>query len=143
MTGVEAIDRMPGHQVRRLQQVAVRLFSQQVGADLTPVQFATLAALAEHPGLDQRTLGALIGYDAATIGGVIDRMQAKGLLERLPSPTDRRVRLVQATPAGLRALGAALPAVHDVQQQLLAPLDGAERRQFERLCRKLLEHHLG
>ena len=134
---------MPGHLVRRLQQVAVRLFAEALGDALTPVQFAALAAIAGEPGMDQAALSARIGYDRATIGGVIDRLQRRGLLERLPDPADRRLKRVHLTGAGQRLLAASLPIVADVQRQLLGPLTERERASFERLCRKLLDHHHG
>ena len=56
------IHEMPGHMVRRLQQVAVALFAEELaGLDLTPVQYAALVALDERPGLDQAPLAALGG----------------------------------------------------------------------------------
>ena len=137
------IHRMPGHHIRRLQQVAVRLFAEEVGAELTPVQFAALAAAVRTPGLDQAALSATIGYDRATIGGVIDRLEARGWLARSESDRDRRVRLVRATPAGRRAYEQALAAVERVQQRLLEPLGEADRARFEKLCLKILSHHLG
>ena len=137
------IHHMPGHFIRRLQQVAVKLFFARVGIDLTPVQFAALAAAAHRPRIDQAALSALIGYDRATIGGVIDRLEARGWLARSASRTDRRVRLVRITPSGRKALAQALPAVNAVQDTLLQSLDTSERRLFERLCLKILAHHLG
>ena len=62
------IHQMPGHFIRRLEQVAVKLFFARVGMDMTPVQFAALAAATHRPRIDQATLSALIGYDRATIG---------------------------------------------------------------------------
>ena len=135
--------RMPGHFIRRLQQVAVKLFFARVALDMTPVQFAALAAVAQRPHIDQARLSALIGYDRATIGGVIGRLESRGWLARSASRADRRVRLVRITPSGRRALARALPAVRAVQQILLESLAAAERRHFERLCLKILAHHLG
>lgn len=134
---------MPGHLVRRLQQVAVRLFAETLADELTPVQFAALAALAREPGMDQAALSASIGYDRATIGGVIDRLQRRGLLERVPDPADRRLKRVHLTAAGERLLALSLPIVAAVQQRLMAPLTEREQASFERICRKLLDHHLG
>ena len=137
------VHRMPGHLVRRLQQVAVRLFTARTEADITPVQFAAMAALRQRPGVDQATLSALIGYDRATIGGVIDRLEARGWVERRVAPEDRRQKLVTLAPAGRRAHDRAMQEVEATQEQLLAPLSAAERKEFERLCRKMLEHHGG
>ena len=137
------IHHMPGHIIRRLQQVAVRLFTERVGFEMTPVQFAALAAAARRPGIDQAALSALIGYDRATIGGVIDRLEARKWLARSASPNDRRVKLVRITPSGRQALARALPAVRAVQETLMTPLGAGDRKQFERLCAKILAHHLG
>jgi DNA-binding MarR family transcriptional regulator len=110
---------------------------------MTPVQFAALAAAAHRPATDQAALSALIGYDRATIGGVIDRLESRGWLARSGSAKDRRLKLVRITPAGRKALARAMPAVEAVQETLMAPLASADRKRFERLCLRILAHHLG
>ncbi|HEY8580620.1 MAG TPA: MarR family transcriptional regulator, partial [Beijerinckiaceae bacterium] len=119
--------RMPGHHIRRLQQVAVRLFAETVGAELTPVQYAALVAIAQRPGVGQAALAALIGYDRATIGGVIDRLEQKGWVQRKPSADDRRQNLLTVTAQGRETLARAAPAVQAVQDKIVEPLDEAER----------------
>jgi DNA-binding MarR family transcriptional regulator len=142
--GASAIHHMPGHYIRRLQQVAVALFAHAVdGADITPVQFAALVALRERRSLDQAALSALIGYDRATIGGVVDRLEAKRWVVREAGTRDRRTKLVSLTPAGAATLRRVTREVERVQVELLAPLALRDRRTFERLCRKLLDAHLG
>lgn len=138
-----ALHRMPGHHIRRLQQVAVRLFSDTVGPEITPVQYAALAAIAQRPGVGQAGLAALIGYDRATIGGVIDRLEQKGWVARGASAEDRRINVLAVTADGRDALARATPAVKEAQQRLIEPLDEAERAAFERMCLKMLAHHLG
>ena len=54
---------MPGHLARRFQQIAVAVFLAEVegaGFDLTPVQYAALAAIKLNPGIDQVTRAGLI-----------------------------------------------------------------------------------
>lgn len=139
-----AIHRMPGHQVRRLQQVAVALFAEALHPwDITPVQYAALATLEQHAPISQTTLSALIAYDRATIGGVIDRLDGKGWLSRTLDPGDRRLRLLSLTPAGIEVLDVLHPLVQEVQARFLAPLAADERHRFEALCMKLLRHHAG
>lgn len=137
------VHRMPGHFIRRLQQVAVRLFAEAAGAQMTPVQYAALSAVAQRPGAGQAALAALIGYDRATIGGVIDRLEQKGWIARSGSPEDRRLNLLALTAQGRAALDAATPAVLAAQEKIFEPLDAQERAAFERMCLKLLQHHLG
>lgn len=55
---------MPGHLARRFQQIAVAVFLAEVeaaGFDLTPVQYAALAAIAANPSIDQITLAGRCG----------------------------------------------------------------------------------
>ena len=130
------VESMPGHYIRRLQQIAVRLFAES-GVDMTPVQFAALVAIARRKGMGQAELAAGIGYDRATIGGVIDRLEARGWVSRTASREDRRQNLLAVTREGERALAQAIPAVQAAQQAILAPLDASERSRFESLCRTL------
>ena len=137
-----AIYRMPGHLIRRLQQVAVSLFLEEAAEfDITPVQYAALKAIKTYPGLDQAALAGVIAYDRATIGGVIDRLEGKGLVRRTLSETDRRVRRLVVEPEGERLLESLDPAVERVQQRMLSPLDPEERRTFSQLLAKLAEAH--
>src|SRR5690625_1785137 len=90
-----ALGSFPGHLIRRLHQITVGVFTQEVGdLAITQVQFATLYALRHHRGVDQRTLSGLIALDTSTLGGVIDRLEARGLGIRRQSAADRSVRLV-------------------------------------------------
>ncbi|HRO03218.1 MAG TPA: MarR family transcriptional regulator [Terricaulis sp.] len=50
--------------------------------NLTSIQFAALVAINDSPGLDATRLAALIDYDRPTMTGVIDRLEAKGLVMR-------------------------------------------------------------
>jgi MarR family transcriptional regulator, lower aerobic nicotinate degradation pathway regulator len=130
----------PGHYIRRLQQIAVGMFLEESRQfDITPVQFATLMTISERPGVDQKTLAAAIGFDAATIGGVVDRLERRGLLQRRPGENDRRVRQLLPTRAGETLVSRMRPSVRAVQQRLLAPLPASERRAFSRMLRVLVE----
>ncbi len=132
---------MAGHLIRRLHQQSTQTFQagmQAIGVDMTAVQFAALDAIVQQPGIDQASLAATISFDRATIGGVVDRLEAKGLVRRTVSAEDRRARLLQATPAGVAQLAAVRPTVEALQAQILAPLTDAERATFAALARKAL-----
>src|SRR5574343_53528 len=82
---------MAGHLIRRLHQQSTQVFqahTQAAGLDLTSVQFAALDAVAQAPDIDQASLAAVIGFDRATLGGVVDRLETKGLLQRVVSAQD-------------------------------------------------------
>ncbi len=127
---------MPGHIVRRLNQASVSIFMEEVGkagSDLTPVQYAALQVVGNQPGIDQRTLARSIALDTSTTGGVVDRLEARGWLERRLSPQDRRARQLFLTPAGEQGLADAVPAMLRAQEQILAPLTPRQRTEFMRL----------
>ncbi len=130
---------LPGYQIRRLQQIAVGLFMDETAAfDLTPVQFAALAAVARQPGLDQRGLARRIGFDTSTTAGVVDRLERRGLMQRQPAAADRRVRQLSVTEAGHDLLAAVLPAMQRAQQRILAPLSPAEQGRFMDLLGRIV-----
>jgi DNA-binding MarR family transcriptional regulator len=130
---------MPGHLARRFQQIAVAVFLAEVeaaGHDLTPVQYAALAAIGTNHGVDQVTLAGLIAYDRTTITGVVDRLVQKGLVARRESSRDRRARELKITDAGRRTLRSITPAVEAAQRIMLRGLTEKEAKEFMRLLQK-------
>jgi len=133
------LESLPGYYIRRLQQIAVAIFLQETEAHgVTPVQYAALHKVGTVPGVDQRTLAGSIGLDTSTVAGVIDRLEARGLMQRSASPQDRRVRLLSLTAEGQAVLDALVPDMLKAQERILAPLPVAERAEFMRMLRALV-----
>ena len=133
---------MPGHLIRRFQQIAVAVFHAEVGKlgyDLTPVQYAALVTVAGNPGIGQATLAGLIAYDRTTIGGVVDRLVQKGFLGREVSSSDRRAHVLQVTDAGRAVVRTVEPAVLAAQRIMLGGLEPAEAGELMRLLRKAID----
>ncbi len=129
----------PGHLIRRAQQIAVAIFMEEcAGLDLTPVQYAALVAIREHPGVDATRLSALIAFDRSTLGNVLERLEAKGLIERTASPADKRVKVLHLRPEGRRLLREIEPAIARTQERILGPLKPADRRRFMELLEQLV-----
>lgn len=138
--------KMAGHLIRRMNQISTHVFSQRMqaeGRDLTPVQFAALDAIIANPGIDQASVAARIAYDRATIGGVIDRLEQKGYVERTVSRRDRRAREVRATKLGQKEFDAILPIVETLQNDVLAGLDDPEKELFRTLAQKVIDYDAG
>ncbi len=106
---------------------------------ITPVQFAALATVARQPGVDQRTLARAIAFDTSTIGGVVDRLEKRGLMLRSASAHDKRVRLLSLTGDGSAVLSQIKPGMLRAQQRMLAPLSERERRTLMRLLKKVVD----
>jgi DNA-binding MarR family transcriptional regulator len=131
---------MPGHLIRRAHQVSHALFGEECAAfDLTSVQYAALTAIGETPGIDATRLSSVIAFDRSTIGDVLERIEAKGWIVRTPSPSDRRVKLLDLSPAGRDLLARVGPSVRRVQERLLAPFDVQERDKVLHLLARLAQ----
>ncbi|SFI13306.1 DNA-binding transcriptional regulator, MarR family [Collimonas sp. OK307] len=128
----------PGHLLRRAQQISVSIFYDEMGNELTPVQYAMLRNLADHPGTDQVTLAALTGIDTSTGATVCARLEEKCLLERKVIPHNRRQRALTITPAGEQLLENLIPGSQRLRRRILAPLNGSEQLQFMELLSKLV-----
>lgn len=129
---------MAGHLIRRLHQHSTQVFAartKEAGFEITPVQFAALDAINDHPGIDQAGVAERIAYDRATIGEVINRLVAKGLVERAVNDTDRRARVLRLTVNGVETFQALLPVVRDLQAAILANLSAKDRVAFLSLAR--------
>ena len=131
----------PGHLLRRAQQISVSLFFDELGSELTPVQYALLRSLADHPGIDQVSLAGLAAIDTSTGATVCARLEEKGLLERKVIPHNRRQRALSITAAGAALLKDMVPGAQRLRQRLLAPLSEAEQQQFMRLLTKLVKEN--
>ena len=131
---------MPGHLVRRLQQISVALFIEQArDFDITPVQYAALVAIDKRPGLDQTALCNVIAFDRSTIGDVVGRLERKKLIRRVSGTVDRRTKALYLTAAGRRLLRRIEPSVQSAQRLILAPLLASQRHAFMQML-KLLVH---
>lgn len=127
----------PGHLIRRAQQIAVAMFIDALGRDVTPVQYAVLRMLQERPGIDQVTLAREVALDTSTTADIAARLETKGWIVRELLP--RRQRRLLLTPAGEAVLARLVPGLQAMNRSLLSRLDQTEREDFMRLLRKFVQ----
>jgi MarR family transcriptional regulator, transcriptional regulator for hemolysin len=85
------------HDVARLLR---KRFEQNArGSGLTRSQWQVLAYLSQNDGINQSGLAELLDVEPITLGRIIDKLEASGLVERSPHPSDRRIHLLHLTPA--------------------------------------------
>lgn len=132
------LSRRPGFLLRKAHQVAVAIFSEEVGAlALTPPQHNVLSALLSHPGCHQTELGRVVGYDRATVGALLVGMETRGLVQRNASRHDRRLKTLFLTPQGRRLLADSSAAMDRINRRILDPLSPPERELFMHLLARL------
>ncbi|MEY9995917.1 DNA-binding MarR family transcriptional regulator [Streptomyces sp. V4I8] len=116
-------------------------FLQESGVRLR--HYAVLRFLATSSGALQRELSASLGYDPSAIVGLVDDLEKLGFAERRPSPDDRRSRIIVLTEGGRAFLRDTDEAGQRVTNDLLQPLDPAEREQLHSLLQRVTESGLG
>ncbi|OAH16606.1 MarR family winged helix-turn-helix transcriptional regulator [Streptomyces jeddahensis] len=112
-------------------------FLQESGLRLR--HYALLRFLATTEGALQRELSARLGYDPSAIVGLVDDLERAGFVERRPSPDDRRSRVVVLTDDGRAFLRDTDEAGLRVTNDLLQPLDPAERETLHALLLRIAE----
>jgi DNA-binding MarR family transcriptional regulator len=104
-------------------------------------EFDVLAALRRAGAPYELSPGQLVTQTLVTSGTMtnrVDRLTARGLVERLPDPRDRRGVIVRLTPAGRSTVDDALAGLLARERALLADLGERERAQLSGLLRRLV-----
>ncbi len=127
---VAILSRSPSHLLHRALQLALDVYSEEVGSGLTQRQYAVLAAVAADEGLTQTDLVRATGIDRSTLADMIARMIEKGYLGRERSTVDARAKTVRLTDKGREALGDTAPRVADADSRIMGHLTAGKRDAF-------------
>ena len=137
--GVLDLHSMPGHLIRRLQQIAVGIWLEEVGdSPVRPLQHGVLRAIEAVPGVDQMQLSRLMAIDRSTAQELVQRMERKGWVARSRDGKDRRRRILTLTEAGTEVLKGIRAANARAQERILAPLNDVERVAFMTTLSKIV-----
>ncbi|MDD7966548.1 MarR family winged helix-turn-helix transcriptional regulator [Actinomycetospora lemnae] len=113
--------------------------AQDVVSDLPggPRGYHVLAGLEEGPPRTQLALARSLGVDRTVMTYLLDELEGAGLVARRPDPADRRARQVLLTDVGRERLCALERRLREAEDELLAPLEPAERDQLRTLLQRL------
>lgn len=121
----------PGFLIRRLHQLHCSLFLEEAREfNITPVQYSLMTTIEVHGELDQNSLALEIGLERTSVAEVVQRLHARGLLERRKSAEDGRVKLVKLTRKGKSLVEKMAPAVQRAHERTINQLPKAEQQQF-------------
>jgi DNA-binding MarR family transcriptional regulator len=105
-------------------------------ADLTFAQICLIMELGDAGGqLTLKELERRFKVAQPTIVGIVQRLEAKGLVAKSAGPEDCRVKVATLTPLGARCQVSHTQTVQAFEEHLVAPLNGAERLELVRLLR--------
>ena len=123
------------YQIRRLIQ-ARELYTKELNKkySVTAAQLNCVLALHESGPLPLSHIAKLIMVESSTVTGIIDRLEQKGLVERVRNSRDRRVITIKLTEAGTRLANNAPPPI---QQKIMDGLKKLPKEDIERIVAAL------
>jgi DNA-binding MarR family transcriptional regulator len=136
-TGGYVLDDQIGFLLRVAMQRHTAIFTSKMVEALTQTQFAAMSKLYEVGACSQNYLGRLIFLDAATIKGVVDRLNLRGFVTSLADPKDRRRRAIALTERGRAVTEAAIKVAAKITADTMTPLTAEEQRTIVRVLKKL------
>lgn len=132
------IEKSVGFLLSKAYQRACAIFKESFDRyDLTPQQFGLLGFLWQEDGLSQSELSARIQIDRTTMGGLVDRLEQSGLVERRSHPEDRRAYQIFLTPEGKRMEAELCPLAEQVHARFTTRLTAEELATLTRILEKL------
>jgi DNA-binding MarR family transcriptional regulator len=108
-----------GFLVRRVQLWVFREFTRGLARfDITLAQYSVLTVIGANPGINQLAVASALTIERAGLGRLIERLEARNLLKRLPSTVDRRSYVLHLTPEGRKALARMRAIVYENEKRL-------------------------
>jgi DNA-binding MarR family transcriptional regulator len=136
---------MPKHGVIRLinrvrVEVMDALDRELAGYDITAPQLVVLASVANKEADSASQLCKTISYDPGAMTRMIDRLEQKGLVRRVPNPEDRRATNLEMTVAGRALDPQLLQANERVVTRFLRGFSKDDEQALERLLQRMLDN---
>lgn len=128
----------PGFLIRRSHQLLMGIADRECAKiGLTPHQHICVSVLDRCGALDQMSLGKAIGMDRATVGELIRRLEARGLVTRTTSAEDSRRKMVELTPEGKEYVAPSEAVAESISRRVTAVFNEKEKKQLIALLTKL------
>jgi DNA-binding MarR family transcriptional regulator len=115
---LDVLDDHLGYLIRRIQVWVFQDFIRTLEPlDIRPAQYSVLVVIGANAGLSQSDIADTLGIERARLVRLLDRLEKRDLVRRLPSPRDRRSHALQLTAEGQRMLkrAKALAATHEMR----------------------------
>ena len=109
--------------------------------ELSPVQCHVLHLIEPERPLPMGRLAATLGCDASNVTGLVDRLEARGLVQRRPSADDRRIKVIQLTATGSRIRAHLLKRMTGKSSCSMARLSADDQRSLIRILERLIDQN--
>jgi DNA-binding MarR family transcriptional regulator len=127
-------------QLAKAAQAGSRFWSQKVAAlNLTATQAMVVRFLFDRDEVTSSELGSRADLDSATLTGILDRLEAAGIAERKPNPTDRRAIHIHLTEKGKEVGKEVSRLMGLANAEFLGGMNSSEEKELKRLLVKVRE----
>jgi DNA-binding MarR family transcriptional regulator len=106
--------------------------------ELSPAQCHVLHLIEPGQPIPMGRLAEALACDASNVTGLVDRLESRGLVRRQPSSEDRRIKVLELTPAGARLRSTVLERMTKPPDSL-ARLSAEEQQTLVRILKRVLE----
>jgi MarR family 2-MHQ and catechol resistance regulon transcriptional repressor len=121
--------------VKALHAVSKFIQAELQGTGLGESDFRVLEVLLHKGAQPVNAIGPKVNLTPGSISVAVDRLHGRGLVSRIEDPGDRRVRMVDLTPAGRKLIVPIFRRRAALLEEVFAVLRPAERVQLERLLK--------
>src|SRR5437667_6840571 len=106
--------------------------------ELSPAQCHVLHLIEPDRPIPMGELAEALACDASNVTGLVDRLESRGLVRRRPSAEDRRVKVLELTPAGARLRSTVLERMTK-PPDTLGRLSADEQRALVKILKRLVD----
>ena len=137
-TRLGVLDQLIGYHLRRASGAFAADFRAAMdGTGLRQVLFGILSVVSNRPGINQSTVGKLLGIKRANMVALINELTEKGLIEKVGDPHDRRALSLTVTDAGAALLDEGLKRIRVHESQMLDGFSGGEKQILLELLKRI------
>ena len=132
------LESLIGYNARRAALAVIEVFLQRMAPyGLRPVDFSVMSLVTHNPGITSRQLCTALGILPPNLVGMINALEARGLITRKPHPHDGRALGIHLTPAGQKLMREAEKTAAALEQDVGDRLTAAELKTVIRLLKKV------
>ncbi len=142
-TGIEQVDTrylegLIGYNARRAALAVIEVFLARMAPyGLRPVDFSILSLITHNPGITARQLCATLGVLPPNMVGMVNRFEARGLIERRAHPSDRRAQGLHLTSEGMALMKEAEHTAEQLEKDVAQKLTPEQQQQLMDLLKKI------
>lgn len=128
------------HDVSRTRRTLMDAYMRPAG--VTRSQWSVLSALSrsDGEGMTQVDLARLLDVGKVTVGGLVDRLESTGYVERRADPQDRRAKLVYVTDKGFEMIKLMIRVSNKINKKILDGVSDEELEIVERVLKRVKEN---